>query len=280
LKKSTKITLSEFKKEPFIDIYDIRDTSDDPMFSNYQRYNFYQLLWFTKVGGNKLYFLDFKEYKLEEDQIILVFPGQIDRLDVEGKEGYLFTIHNDVMFDMTQHLNSDFLNGYFSNVVISLNEEIKNVLQKMMELMLLEYNSRNRLVLMQSYMEAFLFHVNSFFENTDLFKNLKDNISDPLVAELMRLIDKKFILQKETEFYGKALGVSNRRVNEICKKGSGKTIKQHLQERLILEIKKEIKLRKKSLKEIAFELGFSEPAYFTRFFKIHTSMTPKEFRDS
>lgn len=280
MKENTKITLNELQKDPFIDIYLLQDISDDSIFSNYQRYDFYQLIWFTKVGGNNTYFLDFKEYELKEDQIILVFPGQIDRLDVEGKEGWLFAIHNDIMFDMTQHLNSDFLNGYFSNVIISLNEEIKEVLQKMMELMLLEYNSRNRVILMQSYMEAFLFHLNSFFENTDVFKNLKDNITDPLVADLMRLIDKNFIRQKETDFYGRALGVSNRRVNEICKKGSGKTIKQHLQERLILEIKKEIKLRKKSLKEIAFDLGFSEPAYFTRFFKEHTSLTPKEFRDS
>lgn len=74
--------------------------------------------------------------------------------------------------------------------------------------------------------------------------------------------------------------MTNKKINEICIKGTGKTIKQHLQERLILEIKKEIRLRRKSLKEIAFDLGFNEPAYFTRFFKQHTTLTPKEFRDS
>lgn len=51
---------------------------DDTIFENYQRYDFYQLLWFTKADGDNIYFLDFNEYKIKEDQIVLIFPGQID----------------------------------------------------------------------------------------------------------------------------------------------------------------------------------------------------------
>nr|WP_255489373.1 helix-turn-helix transcriptional regulator [Dysgonomonas sp. 216] len=76
------------------------------------------------------------------------------------------------------------------------------------------------------------------------------------------------------------MGVSCKKVNELCKRGTGRTVKQHLQDRLILEIKKEIRLGDKNLKEIAFNLGFNEPAYFTRFFKQHTAVTPTDFRDN
>lgn len=274
-KENKHVFLNKLKEEPFIEIFRLQDMGDDTIFENYQRYDFYQLLWFTKVGGDDIYFLDFNEYKIEKDQIVLIFPGQIDKLDVEGKEGYLFTIHNDIFYNISLQLNSDYLNGYFSNTFISLDIDTKVRLEKINELIFLEYNSGNRLGLMKSYMEALLFHVSALFEDSHTLNN-----GDIFVAELMKLIDNNFICEKETDFYANSLGVTNRKINELCKKGTGKTVKQHLQEKLILEIKKEIRLRRKSLKEISFDLGFNEPAYFTRFFKQHTNLTPTEFRDN
>jgi len=275
LKKEKNIFLNQLKEEPFIEIFRLEDMNDT-IFDNYQRYDFYQLLWFTRAGGNCSYFLDFNEYIIKEDQFVLIFPGQIDRLDIEGKEGFLFTIHNDIFYQINQRIKSDYLNGYFAHTFVTADNETRKILEQIRSLILTEYTSENRIVLMQSYMEAFLFYLSSLFETTDIFKNR----SDFLVSKLMRLIDLNFIRQRENDFYAAELGVSIKKLNEDCKKGTGKTVKQHLQEKLILEIKKEIRLKQKNLKEIAFDLGFNEAAYFTRFFKKHTSMTPKEFRDS
>jgi len=260
---------------PFIDIYKLED-ADDAIFGNYQRYDFYQVIWFTSVEGDNSYFLDFIEYKIQNNQIIVIFPGQIDKLETEGKKGYLFAIHSDVFFNIAHRINSDYLHGYFSNVFVSPDDETRKSLDQLINLIVPEYNSQNRIKLIESYVEAFLFHVSALFEKSETFRNKGEFI----VSELMRLIDHNFIDQRETDFYAGQLNMSNKRINEICKKGTGRTVKQHLQERLILEIKKEIRLHEKSLKEIAFALGFNEPAYFTRFFKQHTSMTPTEFRDS
>ena len=138
-----------------------------------------------------------------------------------------------------------------------------------------ESNTKNRVKLMKSYMEVFLFHLSSLFDNDEL----SENISDRTIVELLRLADSHFITERDTDFYATRLGLSNKRVNEIFVKGTGKTIKQYLHERLVLEMKKEIRLGTRSLKEIAFDLGFSEPAYFTRFFKLQTGMTPSEFKE-
>lgn len=270
------IFLNKLDEKHSIEIFRLEDISNNMIFDNYQRYDFYQVIWFTKAGGNKSYFLDFNEYTLSDNQILLIFPGQIDMMDPLEKEGYLFAIQNETLFTINQQLNSDYLNGYFSNVFISPDNETRNILDKLTDLLLIEYNSKNRNLLMESYMGSFLFHVSSLFEDSDLPKNKPDR----LIAELMRLIDNNFIHERETDFYADKFGMTNKTINEACKKGTGKTIKQHLQERLILEIKKEIRLGEKSLKEIAFDLGFSEPAYFTRFFKQHTSLTPTEFRDN
>ena len=269
-----KISLNRLEGEQFIEIFKL-EGADDGIFSNYQRYDFHQLIWFTKVEGNPSYFLDFNEYKIATDQVVIIFPGQIDMLDTQGKEGYLFAIHNDTFFHINQYMQSDYLNGYSSNVFLSLDEETKAILNSLLDLILKEYHTHNRLALMESYVTSFLFHIASLYDSNDTDKNK----SDKVVAELMRLIDKHFIGERETDFYADALGISHKKVNEVSIKGTGKTIKQHLQERLILEIKKEIKLGLKSLKEIAFGLKFSEPAYFTRFFKQQTGITPSEFKE-
>lgn len=274
--KNKDILLNKLEDNRFIEIYKLEDIEKETLFDNYQRYDFYQLIWFTRVKGNTTYFLDFKEHTIRDNDIILVFPGQIDRLDIEGKEGFLYAISNDAFYSISQHINSDYLNGYYHNIFISVKEEKKEVLQKLNELILTEYEKENRLPLLKSYMESFLFHISSAFDESYRSTASPDNN----IPALMRLIDKYFIEEKETDFYACNLGMSIKTINEMCKKGTGKTVKQHLQERLILEIKKEIRLGENNLKEISFKLGFSEPAYFTRFFKKHTGETPTEFRDT
>lgn len=259
-----------------IKVFRLEDIEDGYIFDDYQRYDFYQLLWFKKVSGNPVYFLDFKEYSLKDNQIVLIFPGQIDQLDIEGKEGYLFTIDVNVFFDIGQRLNSDYLNGYFSNVFLTPDYEIQENLEALIKLIFTEYDSQNRLPLIRTYIEAFLFQISGLFE----CGGMNDKTDIHQVARLMKLIDQYFILQRGTEFYSGEMGISNKKINQISLKGTGKTVKQHLQERLVLEIKREIHLGKKSLKEIAFNLGFNEPAYFTRFFKTHTGTTPSEFQQS
>ncbi|MDH6358735.1 helix-turn-helix domain-containing protein [Parabacteroides sp. PF5-9] len=265
-------TLTQLPENRKIEIFKL-EQADDPLFDNYQRYDFYQLIWFIKAGDNPVYFLDFKEYTLSDNQFVLVFPGQIDMLDPQGKEGYIFGIDNDSFFRMNQRINSDYLNGYFSNIFLTPDSQTTSILKQLTDLMQVEYNGDNRLPLMESYMEAFLFHLSSLTANSAV------NSNDFIISRLMRLIDIHFVTHRDTEFYARELGLTHKKANEECKKGTGKTIKQHIQERLILEIKKEIRLNRKSLKEISFDLGFSEPAYFTRFFKQQTATTPKAFRE-
>ncbi|MDR2918543.1 MAG: helix-turn-helix domain-containing protein [Tannerella sp.] len=265
--------LNELKSDRFIEVYELQDAKD-AVFNNYRRYNLHQVIWFTSVGNDNTYSLDFEEYKISDGDIVVVYPGQIVMLDMCGKEGYLFAIDNESFFDINQHLQSDYLNGYYSNVFIRPDADTKDILNKLMVLITEESDSRNRVKLMKSYIESFLFHLSSLFENNER----SEKISDRTIVEVFRLADSYFLTERDTKFYATKLGLSNKRVNEIFTKGTGKTIKQYLQERLVLEMKKEIRLDTRSLKEIAFDLGFSEPAYFTRFFKLHTGMTPSEFK--
>ncbi|WP_372489943.1 helix-turn-helix domain-containing protein [Chitinophaga sedimenti] len=55
----------------------------------------------------------------------------------------------------------------------------------------------------------------------------------------------------------------------------GFTVSQIIYHLLLIEAKREIGHGRKSIKEIAYELGFSEQSYFSRFFKKQTGTTPR-----
>jgi AraC family transcriptional regulator, transcriptional activator of pobA len=48
----------------------------------------------------------------------------------------------------------------------------------------------------------------------------------------------------------------------------------------VLEAKRQLAYSQRSVKEICYELGFEDPAYFSRFFRNHTGYAPHDFRDA
>ena len=69
-------------------------------------------------------------------------------------------------------------------------------------------------------------------------------------------------------------------LNELSKRVTGITAGELIRNRVIEETKKLLYSSRMSGKEIAYELGFDDPAYFSRFFKKYTGTTLKEFRDN
>ena len=52
-----------------------------------------------------------------------------------------------------------------------------------------------------------------------------------------------------------------------------------INERIVLEAKRQILHSTLSIKEVAFQLGFEDPSYFVKFFKRMTGKMPKEFKN-
>jgi len=78
--------------------------------------------------------------------------------------------------------------------------------------------------------------------------------------------------------YAAALGMSESRLNRICHAAAGKSALEVVQDRLTLEARRRLIHVAGPISSLAYELGFEDPAYFWRFFKRRTGMTPREFR--
>ena len=78
--------------------------------------------------------------------------------------------------------------------------------------------------------------------------------------------------------YAKELGITPAHLNAICRETSGSNALNLIHERVLLAARRELAYTDRSIADVAAGLGFSEPSYFTRFFKRSMGMTPKQYR--
>ena len=75
------------------------------------------------------------------------------------------------------------------------------------------------------------------------------------------------------------LSVSQRYLSDTLKKETGKTSTEHLQLYLIDEAKNILLNPNKTISEVAYDLGFEYPPYFSRLFKKKEGISPTEYRE-
>ncbi|MDB6082552.1 MAG: AraC family transcriptional regulator [Gammaproteobacteria bacterium] len=78
--------------------------------------------------------------------------------------------------------------------------------------------------------------------------------------------------------YARQLAVSESSLNRLCRSLTGSTAFDVIQRRLALEARRRLVYVAGSIASIAAELGFRDPAYFCRFFRKHTGLSPSGFR--
>lgn len=94
------------------------------------------------------------------------------------------------------------------------------------------------------------------------------------------LLEKNFTQLKSVSVYAKKLHVSEKRLGQATHKLLGKTPKELIDARILLEAKRLLVHGNQSIKEIGFQLGFEEPTNFIKYFRKHTHKTPVEFRET
>ncbi len=99
------------------------------------------------------------------------------------------------------------------------------------------------------------------------------------ISRLARLIDQHFREHRPVDFYASALGISATHLNRILRERQGTTLQILLSDRLIDEAKRSLVFGVQPVKAIAFGLGFSDTAYFSRFFHRRTGLQPTRYRE-
>jgi AraC family transcriptional activator of pobA len=93
-----------------------------------------------------------------------------------------------------------------------------------------------------------------------------------------QLIELHYLEHWSVERYARRLALSETSLNRLCQRIAGTTAFEVIQQRLALEARRRLTYVPLSVAAIAAELGFKDPAYFSRFFRKHSGMSPSVFR--
>ncbi len=104
-----------------------------------------------------------------------------------------------------------------------------------------------------------------------------DSTQNKIVKQFNNLTDEHFLEHTQVSQYADMLYVTPGHLNDLIKMATGRTAKQIIDEKRIMEAKRLLFWGKHSAKEIASHLNFEDDAYFNRFFKKHTGQTPALF---
>lgn len=248
------------------------------------RHRFQEIIYIKKGEGS--HFIDDNTIKLRERSFYLISMNQVHGFNY-GKdlEGTLIRFQED--FLPVPHDNHDILRDYVNTIMlkneIQLSSAEANKFEALLELLLDEFNSRNprKEITLQNLLFALLNKLTAILLNQLQQDPAQSEGRDRYYFNKFNLLSAQhFTKEHSVGFYSNALGISSRRLSSICQRFSGKTAKSIIIEKIISELKRYLKFSSLSFKEIAYRLGFEDPAYMSRIFKKLTDKTLTEYRHS
>lgn len=282
IKTYQKVTLGgqeiSFAISKMEDIYTNRNGKADET----HRHNYYTVLIIKKGKGQHK--IDFNSYNLDKGQIYFVAPGQVHQvIEIEKSQGYVMTFSCDFLIENAIPLSFISSLNLFQNYGQSpplLPSEaqfnrIESFLKQLFSLFRSDTQMKNLSI--GAYLKLLLIECNNICKINPITLGIETS-GDHLLRSFKTTVDKNYKQEHSTNFYAKELHITPDHLNRSIKSKTGKTAKEYIQTRIVIEAKRLLYFTALSNKEIAYELGFNEPANFSAFFKKQTSYTPSNFK--
>lgn len=100
------------------------------------------------------------------------------------------------------------------------------------------------------------------------------------LTRFMRLVEQHYREHLSVDAFAHRVGLSGVHLNSLCRQLVGQSALQVIHQRLLLEAKRNLIYTAMTVNELSDALGFSDPAYFSRFFRRLAGQSPKAFRQS
>jgi len=265
-----------FRIQRIEDIYTERNgEADEP-----HRHDYFTVILIKEASGKHI--IDFKEYDLQPNQVYFVSPGQIHQVIEEKKSfGYVilfspgFLAENQIPCHFIDDLN--LFNDHGNSPPLNLNDKEAEQLSAFCDEMISIQDSDLKYMelAISSYIKLFLIHCN----NVCTLKNdnpQNQEAINSILRNFKMLVNEKYTEWHQTTDYAGELNVTPDYLNRVVKSLTGKTAKEYIQARIIIEARRLLYFSEMSAKEIGYNLGFSEPANFSAFFKKNTGFSPMQ----
>lgn len=257
-----------------VNIHSLQDYRNDKP----KRLMRYILVWCQT--GKLTVNIDDKKLKITKNQVVTITSGQIHEfINHEASTGYIleFTLEFFCKDDMDIELI--FLNGLFchfdENEVIQISKE--SLIERLLDQINEELNNKpfQYQIIVHSLIKQVLVQIN----RSKISLGHKIWKPSALFLKFLELVRNSFDTRQTVENYANQLNTTEQKLNELAKLYTGKTAQMVIHGLIASEAKRLLIYDNTSIKEIAFKLGFNDPFYFSNFFKKHTAISPKVYRE-
>jgi AraC-like DNA-binding protein len=246
------------------------------------RSSFYAILWFSE--GSPTHLVDFQPVKIIKDSYLFIGKDVVQFFDQQHTFKAHVLLFTDDFFCRDrldqQFLGSSILFNTINDQEAACLTDATSALKEIWALMKRElerpkdiYQTR----LLRNLLQNFLFtaeRANGQRKGNSmlLYANLD------ILLQFKALIEKNYKEQRPVIYYTKLLHVSIKVLSKTTQEIVGRTPKQLIDDRVLLEAKRLLVNSTNAGKTIGYELGFNEPTNFIKYFRRHTGMTPVDFR--
>ena len=260
---------------------------DNRHFDHIQRLNYFSLIWIKKGKGTVK--ADFAEHSFVEDTLFAFTPYQPFMLRTDELiEGIALNFHSD-FFCIHKHHQEIACNGIlFNNIYhppfVMLDDVTKSTFDMLLGQMKTEMQNSDTLQyeLLISYLKIFLITASRLktHQHPEIKNAFSDNREPFVLQNLKDSIEAHFKSKHSASDYADLLNITPKALAKMTKSYFNKTLTDLISERIVIEAKRELYMSNKSVKEIAYELGYEDEHYFSRFFKNNADVSPQLYRDT
>ncbi|HYQ56701.1 MAG TPA: helix-turn-helix transcriptional regulator [Draconibacterium sp.] len=256
-------------------------------FDHIQRLNYYSMVWLKSgIGTLKA---DFSEYNFKVNTLFSFSPYQPFMLDLKGEiNGWVINFHPD-FFCIHKHHKEVACNGVlFNNIYNPPFVQIDDKTTTHFETVIEEFKAEMQkpamaqYELLISYLIIFLITASRLkVEQYTKVQELVAKKEEPFILQnLKNAIELHYKTKHTARDYADILAITPKALTRLTKNHFNKTLTDLIAERIIIEAKRELYLTNKTVKEIAYELGYNDEYYFSRFFKKNTEVAPQLYRET
>jgi AraC-like DNA-binding protein len=252
-------------------------TGDNEILNEAHRDEHY-LFIFQKKGSYTL-IVDFKEITLKGRAVYFIAPGQVHQHVISDNAIWVIAVDPGQLNEVYQMVLESCGTAQqpvtipavkarkFDHAIGLLDDELKNGTANIFK----PYIKRGLLeVIVGMFAEE--------YADAIVPDEKSDARSITITREFKALLFLKYKIMKRPSDYADALNISTPYLNEAVKMNSGFTVSYWIQKMVMMEAKRLLNYTDKTVKKIAFELGYQDYAYFSRLFTKTQKVSPKAYR--
>lgn len=265
--------------------FSISKFNNDVLFTGMPSFNYFSVILFQEGRGELQ--ADINTFPFTGNRLITISPYQPFKITCKNDcAGYMVNFHPD-FFCLHKHRNEVSCNGVlFNNIyeapLFSLTPaesvSIEHVIAGMITELERPANAEFEILL--SYLKILLIDGSRMKVEKRQQMDFPADKEPDILYELKASIEKNFQALHSPAQYADLLNSSAPVLNRIAKKYFNKTLSQLIADRIIVEAKRQLYLTSKPVKQLAYELGFNDEFYFSRYFKSKVNISPQLFRDT